>query len=226
MKHLNKYKLNYNHAWKYVQNNLDKSNVLSSELLNLSIFKNGYFFTLLPNDANTERIYEFESGVILPQNPKEEYFVSGEKNTYSIIPTIRNELSELLLKEIKSSDQLCCFFDDVTRSPIDKYSTDSLYAHLLFYEDEVYYLLEKNEISSELIMQCLRASNAFWHSLCVLTKTNFKDLVDKKLSLEKIKDICLNAQLIIIGAYDGEGYVFWEKTHNNGKLANLSLGIV
>ncbi len=36
-------------------------------------------------------------------------------------------------------------------------------------------------------------------------------MVDKELSYKKIQKICQNAELIIIDAYDGEGYVLWEK---------------
>lgn len=211
MKQLNKHELNFDPSWNYVKHNLDKTNALSSELLKLLDFKKGGFFTLLPNNANIQRIYEFEAGVILPQNPIEEYFISGKRATYSITPTINDELSDLILKYIQSKDKLCCVFDDTLRSPTAKHHMDLFHECGLFCGNEVYYLLEKSTISKELIIRCLRASNSFWHSLCVFTKTDFTDVVDKKLSLEKIKDICLNTDLIMLGAYDAEGYIFWEK---------------
>ena len=83
-------------------------------------------------------------------------------------------------------------------------------AHGLLCGNEIYYLLEKNNISTELITECLRASNAFWHSLCVLTEANLDDRIAREISTEKIQEITLKAKLIIIGAYDGEGYIFWE----------------
>ena len=51
-------------------------------------------------------------------------------------------------------------------------------------------------------------SNAFWHSLC-LTEADFMNVTDT-LKIEKIKEVCLKTKLVMIGAYDGEGYVFWE----------------
>ncbi len=33
----------------------------------------------------------------------------------------------------------------------------------------------------------------------------------KMLSQEKLTEICHNTKIIIVGAYDGEGYLFWEK---------------
>ncbi len=214
MKHLNKHTLDFAPTWKYVQHTLDHANTLSSELLKIVDFKDGCFFTLLPRDANTERLYEFETGMILPQNPEETCSIAGEISTYSVIPTTRDELSQLILEDIKSKTQLTCVFDDVLRSPSDKFSTNLILSHGFIYENEIYYILQKNNISNDLIKQCLRASNAFWHSLSILTRADLSSL-DKKLSLEKIKEICINVELIMIGSYDGEGYVFWEKSFDS-----------
>ena len=57
MKKLKKHKLKFDLTWKYIQNSLREINTLSNELLNLLKFKNGKFFTLLPWNANVERIY-------------------------------------------------------------------------------------------------------------------------------------------------------------------------
>jgi hypothetical protein len=216
MKRLNKHKLDFSFAWKYVQDDLDKTNALSSELLNLLNFKNGYFFTLLPDDANTQAIHNFKVGGILPQNPIEEYFLNGHKATYSIKTSIRDELSQLILKEMASHKRLSCIFDDVGCSPTKSKGYPLFDSHGLFYENESYYLLQKSKISIELIEECLKVSNAFWHSLCLFTTADFSG-VTKILNLEKIKEICLTTEMVMIGAYDAEGYVFWEK-----KLTNVS----
>lgn len=208
MKKLNKYKLDYDLAWKYTQDTLDEANTLSSELLKIIPFEDGSFFTLLHDGANIERLYEFKAGIILPD---QQLIVTENNGSYSIIPTIRDELSELMLKTIKFEDDLCFFFDDVTRSPKEKH-IDLFDARGLFYVDESYYMLNARNISKKLIIDCLNTSNAFWHSLCVLTKTYFST---KELDMKKIHEICLNTQLIMVGAYDGESYIFWEKKGSN-----------
>jgi hypothetical protein len=73
---------------KYFKYNLEGLNTLSIELLNFIHFDQGSFFTLLPDNSNYDRLYEFEAGLVLPQNPEIEYFVSGRRCTYSHIPTI------------------------------------------------------------------------------------------------------------------------------------------
>ena len=37
------------------------------------------------------------------------------------------------------------------------------------------------------------------------------EIKNQKLTIKKIKEICLNTKIIIVGAYDGEGYIFWER---------------
>jgi len=139
----------------------------------------------------------------------------GDKASYALIPTIQDELSDWLLEKIQSNERLACIIDDYNTSPTDQHHMELFYAYGLSYENEVYYLLQKEKISRGAIIECLQNSNTFWHSLCVLSETNFNDVNDNKLTLEKIKEICLNARLIIVGAYDGEGYVFWEKNNSS-----------
>jgi hypothetical protein len=217
MKRLNKHKLDFESAYEYIKDNLDKVNVLSAELLKLLNFKNGHFFTLLPDNASFERIYHFKWGGVLPPNPIEECIVNGHKSTYSIKNSINDELSPLILKEIKSKYELSCLIDDVSASPKDKYYTLYSDNFSFFYGDEVYYLLKKNNVSVELLLKCLRASTSFWHSLCVFTTADFNG-VTETLSLEKIKEVCLKTQLVMVGAYDGEGYLFWEKNITNASM--------
>jgi hypothetical protein len=215
---LNKYELDFSSAWEYTLNTLDDANALSIELLKLLDFKEGYFFTLLPEDSNFERLYEFKAGVILPQFPVQEQIIDEKKITFSRIPNRRKELSEMILKAMNSKPQFSCIFDDVRGRPHDKWSDSSFDLNLMFYQEDVYFLLNKNNISLERICKCLKMSCAIWHSLCVITSADFAN-IERLLTLEKIQEICLNVELVIVGAYDGEGYIFWEKNtskENNG----------
>jgi hypothetical protein len=211
MSRLNKHALDFDCTLKYFKETIDNANELSSKLLKIINFKNGCFFTLLPDDANFQCMYNFKNGGVLVQNPEEKYLISGRIASYSVIPTIRECLSKLILNKIKSNNNISCIFDDILRSSNQKLQMDLFRTYGLHYENEVYYQLVKQTISEDLIKKCLRKSNAFWHSLCVLTRANFKDIKNKELSLAKIDEVCLKSELIFVGAYDGEGYIFWEK---------------
>ena len=133
---------------------------------------------------------------------------------YSVKNSIRDEVAPLIFKEIISKPQFSCVIDKVTGTANSVYYDTYSDCNPLFYEKEVYFLLDKKNISTEVISKCLRASTSFWHSLCVFTTADFAGVI-KFLSKEKIEEICLKTELIMIGAYDGEGYVFWEKNRVN-----------
>lgn len=66
MYQLIKHSLEFELPYLFFKDSLEDANTLSNELLNLLNFKDGSFFTLLPEDANLERIYELETGLVLP----------------------------------------------------------------------------------------------------------------------------------------------------------------
>jgi hypothetical protein len=210
MSRLIKYKLEFSSAFEFVQETLDQANTMSSELLNLLNFVKGSFFTFLPVGINQARLYEFSSGGI-----DQRFYKTNndpeKSNGNSLIHDIRNKFCDLILKKIQKQIDLVCVFDDVLRSPTDSYGMDLFHSNGLLYMNEIYYLLEQHSISKNLIQDCLRASNACWHSLCILTSATIDKSAANKLTLDTLYDICLNAEIVVVGAYDGEGYIFWEK---------------
>ncbi|MDR3624644.1 MAG: hypothetical protein P4L16_05850 [Chlamydiales bacterium] len=217
MKKLNRIELEFEQAFKYVIYNLEGGQSLSVELIAAINFREGCFFTLLPDDYNHPILYQFECGGILPQNPTIEYEVCGEKCSYSIIPTIQNELSLYILDRLKLSDNVSCIFDDVLRSTNSPDLKMPPLNHLIFtHDNEVYFIIQDN-FNADLIALCIEKSNHIWHSLAVLTTANLQNIVGRKLQPEHVKSICLNAQLIIVGSYDGEGYIFWERNSYSKK---------
>lgn len=214
MKKVNRYELDFERAINYVKENLDGVNILSQELLDSINLKQGFFFTLLPEDAHLDRIYEFKTGGVLQQNPTEEYFISGTRSTFSEIPTIQEELAHFILKRKGRNLNFCLVFDDVTRYSTDEYLSQLYDNHGFFYKKEVYYFLTGKDINFDLTSKCIEESNAIWHSLCVLANFDLQTTVGRELSIKNIQDICLNTELLIVGAYDGEGYVFWERNQS------------
>lgn len=76
---------------------------------------------------------------------------------------------------------------------------------------EVYYLLSKDNITPELVFDCFYLSNGTWHSLMVIFDYPLIIPPDKKIREIDLKNICIHPKDIFIMAYDGEGYVFWER---------------
>lgn len=161
MNELKKFDLNFDKTLEYVNYNLAGGNTLSLALLKSVDFKSGNFFTLLPNDANKERIYEFETGMLLKQNPEIECFSSGKKCSFSEIPTIQDEISEYIISKASDLNNLSYVFEEVLTSPQSAHlsffrDNDLLYTHLA----EVYYIIKPENLNLENVLKCVEKSNA------------------------------------------------------------------
>jgi hypothetical protein len=174
----------------YFNFNLNNANRLSSEVLHV-IFDSGFFFTLLPEDVKDELVHNFDLG--------------------GIAEGMRDLEESQIYEKMKANQRLTCVFDDF-ENEYPKGSTGNLFVKCGFYcKNEIYYTLNNKTTSREILSDCFLASNTIWHSLCLLTETDLTDFLHKEITDDKIKEICTKAQLIMICAYDGEGYVFWEK---------------
>jgi hypothetical protein len=210
-KQLYKYVLDYDRVWEFWESRMKDVNLLSSELLKCVDFKKGEFFTLLPSDAHIERIHKVSEGYILPQNPCVPCG-EGSKWLYSETPTLHLELAMFLLKKLR--DNKFCLFDDVSGT-LERERGGELYQFCgLCHQKEIYYLITREQASLEVIKNCLRASNEIWHSLCVIAP-HCVCPQGKELTPEDTQKICSNIEMAITLAYDGEGYLYWEKTDRN-----------
>lgn len=210
LRKLNKLNLDYERTISYVRDQLSAGNVLSQELLHSLDFGSGQFFTLLPEDANLDKIYDFLDGCILPQNKTHEYIDEwGKKCSYTWIPTLKNEMSNLLFKKMTSKDSYACIFEDVVRQLGDRH-LEFFDQHGVSYLDEIYYIINKNNTSQELIFSAIGKANALWHLLFILTEIDESNVIGKEITLDNIKKFCKKIRLLVLGAYDGEGYLLWE----------------
>lgn len=183
--------LNFDEALEYYKDNLEETNELSSKILKKTSFNSGRFFTYLPKNTEAKNLSLFSQG--------------------GIAIGVRSQVTKIIANIMHLNKNLSCIFDDITTSFNNNLAYPLFDSLGLSYGDEVYYHLDNKQATIPKITECLRASNAIWHSLCVMTTSTLNDLINKKLSDKKLTEICHNTKIIIVGAYDGEGYLFWEK---------------
>jgi hypothetical protein len=189
-----RYELNADAAFDHFSKHINNSNQLSRNVFRfLNLIKCGCFFTMLPSDVNVNDIHRFEEG--------------------GIASNLQEEIVNFMLQLLLSSDSNSLIFDDVLEGYNELTKYGLFIKNGVFYKNEAYYLVQSNKNPNfELINECLQASNAEWHCLGILTSTNFNNLKGNELSIETLNDICINAKIIMTSSYDGEGYIFWEKT--------------
>jgi hypothetical protein len=191
MKKLNEHLLDASKALAYFQDNLQGANALSSALCKYVQFEKGRFYSILPQDVTDAQLYGFKWGGI------------GGK--------FRNQVIEILFNKVQNNKQLGCIFDDVNATYTPSYNW-SLFSQIgIHYLDEVYYIALGAEVSKVLLEEGLKASDATWHALCVLTTADLIRREDRSITESEIVAFAKGARMIVLGAYDAEGYVCWEK---------------
>ena len=85
---------------------------------------------------------------------------------------IRNKIAYIIKHKLFLHPEMSCIFDDTSASFTPGHQ-DNLFSFCgLFYKNEVYYYIDNKVVSVENINRCLVASNALWHSLCVLSQVS------------------------------------------------------
>ncbi len=191
MPSLHRFNLDRTQTMLYLEENLRDTNTLSTAVIDLVPFHQGSFYTLLHKDIKSEQAYQFEYGG-----------VGG---------SVKDKISYLVLEEIDKNTHLNCLFDDTGATYIEPYDDPLFLKAGIHCNGEVYYLIKKQQVSKELLDTCFYASEATWHSLCVLSNFQLDYLHNRLVNSSLLRDFVIHSHMILIGAYDGEGYVFWEK---------------
>jgi len=185
---IKKYKLDPIITKKFVKNNLSKINTLSNLTLQTLSKRRGSFYTYLPEGLTKFQVHDFLIGGKTKSN--------------------RKDISELLYNNFKSKNTLYVF-DDVNTNPKELNEAFISENNVFIYNNEVYYIVNSCE-PSEIILKYLNYSSSIWHSLVVLSKKPYKMQKTHTLTQECLSFLSQNSTLILIEAYDGESYIFWE----------------
>lgn len=108
----------------YIKENLREINRISDAVIKYVDFTKGDFFTLLPDDAQLERIYEFKYGHMIPQVPYIEKMSEvpglGFVQVVDVI-NIDEEAAEFIHRFLKKTNTNVGCFDYFCGSPTSKH---------------------------------------------------------------------------------------------------------
>lgn len=201
--------LQYDKAQAYCLEYLKDGNALAQQILKILSFKKGDFFAFTAQSANTKKIYQFQSGGILPQNPLEIMtFNEGEYPARKQANSVE-ELSQYLCELFRNSPKSSCVFEDVIQIKSDPHITNDE-AEIAYLGNEVYYYLSGKDFSFEKGSHLIRQVDAQWYFMGVVTTEDIHRYRGT-FTLEAIQNIASKITHLIIGAYDMEGYICWVK---------------
>ncbi|MBM3199208.1 MAG: hypothetical protein FJZ58_08185 [Chlamydiae bacterium] len=205
-----RYPLDFDKTLSYFVNHIEAGNTLSEKVVKKINFHQGTFSTILPHNANLESLFLFDRGGIIPSIPygNTSYSVEGLSEPFHPrqVITMDHECAKFICEYLKKNIKCYAVLEDCLTEPDSPYANID-HVKMLAFGKEVYYLLDKSTATNE-VYQAIRQSSTCWHFLCVLSA--FKN-PPCALSDDILEAICINAECIIISAYDGESYIFWEK---------------
>ena len=181
-------------AREYFIKTLDYGHELDRQLLKNVNFFNGYIYTYLPQEPSFFDSYQFEGG--------------GVAKSSKSLDCIISEIFEFIIQK----DEKICIIEDALCTLDDSFSSESKEV-LLNYNSEVYFCVDKN-IGIKSLRSILVEAEQPNFFVCVLSSkpsNDFNTSNNRSLSLGEIKSITENSEKIILGAYDGEGYLIWDK---------------
>ena len=181
-------------AREYVKEVLNVNNALCrclSSCIDLEANKNVYF-SYLPEGTFPSDIKDFSRGGVF-------------QNAAS------TELAEYLWDKLNNEKYLVILFDDVMAKQSDDYLHIEESAKF-FINQEVYHYVNNTNGSEKKILDLIYATGVSWHFLAVILKDNNLQYIHKNINKLPSDCICQNLSEIIIGAFDGEGYIHFVKS--------------
>lgn len=204
--------LDYEKTILYFIDHIESDKTLSQKLIEKINFNQGIFYTFLPSNADISMIYSFPSGGIIPPIPYGTitYKIEGVSENFhpQQVITMDRECSEIISTYTKEKEQNCAVIENYMFDPESPH-TPIKNVKMVPYKNEVYYFLDKKN-SIEEIYKTIRKSKEVWHSLFILTRINIPIILNEEI----MNQICENVKYVIASAYDGEGYIFWERRLN------------
>ncbi len=199
MKDLKKFYLG-NEALGYIKDILSRGNSLSHSVLTHVKFEEGEIITYLPKDTSIEDAKLFEYGGKLE---------SPIINKRQLIPNTNHYLSNIIKSYLNCSQKHICLLEDVQRKPND--FVTEIDDHSLLLNGEIFYFLIAED-KKEKIERAIEIANNLWHFLGVASSLPYNiSFPEGYISENTLNRIAINAEIIVIGAYDGEGFLIWHK---------------
>lgn len=199
----------------YVREQLKGINTLCNALLAVVDGEDGKTFTLAPTGTPHERLYQFTWGGLLPENIENAQRAMTAPPTGSgymvAVVSLQDEQDAWLAAELARYPDGGCIVDDVNPTWSDV-TTRPYFAnmpHAFGVDEEVYHLSTTDE-GEDGIANALNQGNALWHGVAAVCAAR-PVVTDRTSTREEIERVARTVTAITCRAYDGEGFVCWQR---------------
>ncbi len=203
-------------ALRFVKKRLKYGHFLSNYILHTIDLESGYISTALPENGNTENIYNFEYGGIIPQPPESEWrrvtAKDGSKSIMVPVHTMISHLVDTIQLFLKNGNGRICIIEDDVANATDSYLKTTKTKYVTS-QNTVYHLLLDGNHSKTYIKEIVRKAGSFLMvgvltSLPLGTEIRF---TKHMITESTLKDLAKRVDKIYLLAYDQESYVIWHR---------------
>lgn len=224
----------------YIKDILAHGHTLGNLLFQNIDFSSGQIITYVPYNVSKESIQEFEKGGKIKVDKKDAHNISLndtsslEKSDLSadLINATKfvgqfHKTSNVRVLPVPNTDfwlipkiqnfieiQSICIFENALSQPSDPWLSKRK-TKILLLHNEIYHFMTLQNSSKEEIQNIINETRTSYPPLIgVMATTDVKINDGDKIDLDLLKLIVQKTEKIIIGAYDGEGYLIWEKAES------------
>ena len=201
---------------KHILHQLKNGNSLSQHLLKKINLEEGQTFTYVPFGLSDYCVKQFERGGILDSKKMpRKFYVTPEGKKYIMVksPNLDSFLVSWILKYVKNKNNYYCVFEEVLLNSNDEIGNIRS-KRILTKGKELFYLLEQKDLNENALKETIKQVRTPWHFVAMLAEGDLSYLKNtagqERVSESEMLKLCECVRVIIVGAYDGEGYVFWE----------------
>ncbi len=187
---------------------------LSRHLLTAVNLDAGVVRTFLPGDVEQDRLNDFEGGGVMPFPPESEWVhitePSGRKTVLTPVPRDDSWVIAVVKEFLCSGPNRVYIAEEPCSAPTESSVIFRQLPHVTF-GDDVYHFLAGR--ASELdIREGIKWTHLAWTFFAALTSFPEGTTMSngQEIPEDYLRILAQRTEKIIIGAYDGEGYLLWE----------------
>ena len=178
----------------HLESSLSQGKALSRLVLKSIDLANGQVFAFLPPAAPDEAIRHTDTGGLLKAS------VSEDAAVLTVVDHLRKLKSAILIAEHALAR---CSDPHITAKP----------AKWFCYQDQVYYWIADSSVNADGVHQVLRNGRSWLNTgfVCSVGSLSEAEAGLANPTPKLLADLAQGVALILVSAYDGEGYIFWQK---------------
>ena len=157
----------------------------------------------------------------VPVNYRNWYHPSGRGHCATPIPGPTEDsnakLGEFIYQSLSSLDGVC-FLENAVASASDPWLRKAK-SNIATYGSEVYHVIASRDIGNQKIVETIREASQIPVFIGAAGQATSESVAHKVVTAETLKHVAETAQLVFVGAYDGEGYLVWRRIDVKGRVA-------